>query len=289
MTVPKRRGSTTARTRALGAPGWFTYLVLLTAALLAIFPFYWMFVVASNDNSAINAVPPALLPGPNFVTRLQDVLSRFSFARPFFNSFLVSASVGLLVAFLCSLAGFAFAKLRFRGSNALLLLVVGTMMIPTQLSVVPMFLIVRELGWVNNLLALVVPSSVTAFGVFWMRQYIAGTVDDELIQAARVDGASTFQTFRKIVFPIMRPGAGVLGLFAFMESWNDFFWPGIVLTTQDSYTVQVALRQIQSRAYAIDQGLALTGSLMATAPLLLLFVLVGRQIVAGIMEGALKG
>jgi cellobiose transport system permease protein len=122
-----------------------------------------------------------------------------------------------------------------------------------------------------------------------MRQYVAGSVDDELIHAARVDGASTFQTFRMIVFPIMRPGAAVLGLFAFMESWNDFFWPGVILTTPDSYTVQVALRQIQSRAYAIDQGLALTGSLLATAPLLLLFVLVGRQIVSGIMEGALKG
>jgi cellobiose transport system permease protein len=284
-----RTGETRRRERAIGAPGWFTYLVLAAATLLSIFPFYWMFVVASNDVSAINAVPPAIIPGPNFVARVQDLLSRFDFTRPFLNSLIVATSVGVLVAFLCSLAGFAFAKLHFKGRDVLFVVVVGTMMIPTQLSIVPMFLIARELGWVNSLLALIVPFATSAFGVFWMRQYAAGAVDDELLQAARVDGATTFQTFRKIVFPLMRPGAAVLGLFAFMESWNDFFWPGIILTTPASYTVQVALRQVQTRSYAIDQGLALTGSLVATAPLLLLFVLLGRQIVSGIMEGALKG
>jgi cellobiose transport system permease protein len=275
--------------RELGAPRWFTYLVLAVAVGLSIFPFYWMFVASSNDSSAVNAVPPVVVPGSEFGHRVHEILSRFPFGRAFLNSFIVSLSVALLVVLLSSLAGYAFAKMRFRGRNALFVIVVGTMMIPTQLSVVPLFMIMRDLGWVNSLLALIVPSSVSAFGVFWMRQYIEGAVHDELIQAATVDGANSFRTFWHIVFPVIRPAAAVLGLFSFMDAWNDFLWPAIILNTPDHYTVQVALRQVQNQAYTIDYGIALAGSLMATAPLLLMFVLAGRQLVSGLMEGAVRG
>lgn len=277
------------RSHRLGRPGWFTYLVLGVATLLSVFPFYWMFVVASNDNSAVNAVPPVLLPGPNFPTRIQTILEQFPFDRAFLNSFIVAGAVAISIVFLCPLAGFAFAKMRFRGRNLLFVLTVGTMMIPSQLSVVPLFMEMSRLGLIDTLLALIAPSAVTAFGVFWMRQYISGAVHDELLAAARVDGASTFQTFRLIVFPIIRPGAAVLGLFAFMDAWNDFLWPAIALNSPENFTVQLGLRQIERQAYAVDYGVAMAGSLMATIPLLLLFVLLGRQIVAGIMDGAVKG
>ncbi len=122
-----------------------------------------------------------------------------------------------------------------------------------------------------------------------MRQYIQGAVHDEIIQAATVDGASSFQMFRMIIFPMIRPGAAVLALFAFIDAWNDFLWPSIVLNTPDNYTIQLALRQVQAQAYSIDYPVALAGAFMATAPLLLMFVLLGRQIVGGIMEGALRG
>ena len=283
------RNNRRGRIRRLGYPGWFTYIVLAVAALLSVFPFYWMFVVASNDNSVVNAIPPALVPGPNFPTRIKTILDQFPFDRAYLNSFVVAGAVGISIVFLCPLAGYAFAKMRFRGRNLLFVLTVGTMMIPSQLSVVPLFMEMSRLGWLDTLLALIAPSMVTAFGVFWMRQYVEGAIHDELIAAARVDGASSFQTFRLIVFPIIRPGAAVLGLFAFMDAWNDFLWPAIALNSPENFTVQLALRQIERQAYAVDYGIALAGSLMATLPLLLLFVLLGRQIVAGIMEGAVKG
>ena len=190
--------------------------------------------------------------------------------------------------FFSALAGFAFAKLRFRWRTPLFVLVVGTMMVPLQLGLVPQFLLIDRLGWVNDLRALIVPGLVTAFGVFWMRQAIDNAVPDELVQAAAVDGAGPFRTFWSIVLPSIRPAASVLGLFAFMFAWNDFLWPLIVLNDQDSFTVQVALRQLQTQAYVTDYGVQMAGIVLATAPLLLIFVLLGRQIVGGIMEGALK-
>ncbi len=268
--------------------GWFTYLVLAVTTACSLFPFYWMFVVASNDTSAINNVPPALLPGPNFIANAQQVFEAVPFWRNLFNSFLVAGLIALGQVFFSALAGFAFAKLRFRGRNALLVLIVGTMTVPLQLAVVPQFILITELGWVNDLKALIVPGLVTAFGVFWMRQAVDNSLPDELVDAANVDGASTSRVFWSIALPTIRPAASVLGLFAFMGAWNDFFWPLIVLNSPDSFTVQVALRQLQSQAYVTDYGVQMAGIVMATAPLLLIFVLLGRQIVGGIMEGALK-
>ena len=163
------------------------------------------------------------------------------------------------------------------------------MMVPLQLGVIPQFILISELGWVNDLRALIVPGIVTAFGVFWMRQAFDQGVPDELIQAAKVDGASNIRTFWSIALPVVRAPSAVLGLFAFMFAWNDFFWPLIVLNKQDSFTVQVALRQIQNQAYVTDFGIQMTATVLATIPLLVIFVVFGKQIVGGIMEGALKG
>jgi cellobiose transport system permease protein len=279
------------RRRRGGAPGrvgWFTYVVLGLTAVISLFPLYWMFVVASNDSSAINKVPPVLVPGDRFWDNAAQVFEAVPFGLNLFNSFVVSASIAIGQVLLSALAGFAFAKLRFAGRNALLVLVVGTMTVPLQLAVVPQFMIVTQLGWVNDLRALIVPGLVTAFGVFWMRQAIDNSLPDELVDAARIDGAGTFRTFWSIALPSIRPAASVLGLFAFMTAWNDFFWPLIVLNTPSSFTVQVALRQLQSQAYVTDYGVQMAGIVLATVPLLLMFVLLGKQIVGGIMDGALK-
>jgi len=268
--------------------GWFTYLVLGVTTLLSVFPLYWMFVVASNDSSAINDVPPALVPGDQFLANARQVFEAVPFGRNLLNSFIVSGSIAVGQVLLCALAGFAFAKLQFAGRNLLLALVIGTMMIPVQLAVVPQFIIVTELGWVNQLQSLIVPGLVTAFGVFWMRQAMDNSLPDELVDAARIDGARNVRIFWTIALPSIRPAASVLGLFAFMTAWNDFFWPLIVLNSPGSFTVQVALRQLQSQAYVTDYGVQMAGIVLATVPLLLMFVLLGRQIVGGIMEGALK-
>jgi len=162
------------------------------------------------------------------------------------------------------------------------------MTVPTQLSVIPQYLIMSWLNWVDTLQALVVPGLASAFGIFWMRQHITATISDELVQAATIDGANSWQVFWRIVFPIVRPAAFVLGLFGFVSAWNDFLWPFIVLKSPDRYTAQIAIKALQN-SYNIDLGLAMSGSFLATIPLVALFVLVGRRMVAGILEGAFKG
>lgn len=276
------------RTAAYNRVGWITYVVLALTTIASLFPIYWMFVVASNSSSDINNVPPVLVPGPNFLDNAAQVFDAVPFGRNLLNSLLVSGSIAIGQVLFSALAGFAFAKLDFPGRKALLLVVIGTMMVPLQLAVVPQFILITEIGWVNDLRALIVPGLITAFGVFWMRQAIDGSLPDELIDAARIDGAKNLRVFWSIALPSIRPAATVLGLFAFMGAWNDFFWPLIVLNSPDSFTVQVALRQLQSQAYVTDYGVQMAGIVMGTIPLLLIFLLLGRQIVGGIMEGALK-
>ena len=191
------------------------------------------------------------------------------------------------VVFFSTLAGYSFAKLRFRGSRGLFVFVIATTAVPTQLGVVPLFIVMSQLGWTGTLGAVIVPGLVTAFGVFWMTQYLSTALPDELIEAGRVDGANMFQTFWYIGFPAARPAAAMLGLFTFIATWTNFFWPFIVLDPSNP-TLPVALAQLQAN-YFVDYSIVLAGVLLATLPLLILFVVAGRQLVAGIMQGAVKG
>jgi cellobiose transport system permease protein len=265
-----------------------TYAVLTAMVLLSAFPLYWMFVVASTDSATAYSLPPRLYPGGNLLHLTGLVFDIVPFVQSLLNSVAVSAAIGIGQALICALAGFAFAKLVFPGRNTLFLIVVLTMTVPAQLSIIPQYLIVSRLNWVDTLQAVIVPGLVNAFGIFWMRQHIISVIDDELMHAARVDGASTWQIFWRIAFPLVRPAAYVLGLFGFVTAWNDFLWPFIVLKSPERYTVQIAIKALQS-SRDIDLGLAMAGSFLATLPLLVLFVFVGRRLVQGIMEGAFKG
>jgi cellobiose transport system permease protein len=191
------------------------------------------------------------------------------------------------VLFFCSLAGFAFAKLRFKGRNVLMVLLIATMTIPNQLGQVALYIIMGKLGWIGQLPAVVVPGLVTAFGVFYMRQYVSDAVPDEIVEAARVDGASTFRIYWSVVLPTLRPALGVLGLLTFAGTWNDFQWPFIVLFGSDQITVQVSLSTLASGQFIVYSRM-MAGAVLATIPLLMLFVVAGRQIVTGIMDGAVK-
>jgi cellobiose transport system permease protein len=189
--------------------------------------------------------------------------------------------------FFSTLAGFAFAKLRFRGRDPLFLFVVATLAVPTQLGIIPLYMAMADFGWVGGLWAVMVPNLVTALGVFWMRQYTVEAVPYELVEAARMDGCSMIKVYWHVCLPAVRPAAAFLGMFTFMTSWNDFLWPLVVLDASNP-TVQVALEKLQS-GYYIDYSLVLAGTTLATIPILIVFVLLGRQIVAGIMQGAVKG
>ncbi|SEH01832.1 cellobiose transport system permease protein [Nonomuraea solani] len=267
---------------------WWTYLMLALAAVACLFPLYWMFVVATTDTATATQLPPEVVPGGNFFHLAGLVFTTVPFVRSIVNSLIVAGTIGVGHAVLCSLAGFAFAKLRFPGRNVLFLIVVLTMTVPTQLAVIPQYMIISSLGWVDTLQAIIVPGLASAFGIFWMRQHLSTTISDEILQAARIDGATTWQIFWRIAFPLVRPAAFVLGLLGFVTAWNDFLWPFIVLKSPEMYTAQIAIKALQN-SFTVDLGLAMSGSFLATLPLIVLFVFVGRRMVAGIMDGAFKG
>jgi len=272
--------------------GPFTYLGLLLLLFLSAFPLYWSFVVSSHDNSALGAYPPVLTPGPNFrdnVHRLftADIVN-VDFWTALVNSTIVASVVTVSVVFFSALAGFAFAKLDFHGRKGLLLVVIATTIVPVQLGVIPLYIEMNHFGWINHLQAVIAPFLVTAFGVFLMRQYIVGSVPNELIDAARVDGCHTLRVFWNVILPAVRPIAAVLGLLTFMNTWNEFFWPLIVLSPHNP-TVQVAVSTISAAAYVPDYALIMTATFISILPLLVVFLVLGKQIIGGIMQGAVKG
>jgi cellobiose transport system permease protein len=286
----QRRMTSKARDHRRAGP--FTYLGLLLLLFLSAFPLYWSFVVASQDNSALGAYPPVVTPGGNFRDNVHRLFSaeivNVDFWTALINSAIVASVVTVSVVFFSALAGFAFAKLDFRGRKGLLLVVIATTIIPVQLGVIPLYIEMNHFGWINHLQSVIAPFLVTAFGVFLMRQYIVGSVPNELIDAARVDGCHTLRVFWNVVLPAVRPIAAVLGLLTFMNTWNEFFWPLIVLSPHNP-TVQVAVSTISAAAYVPDYALIMAATFISILPLLVVFLVLGKQIIGGIMQGAVKG
>lgn len=267
--------------------GPLSYVLLGIMAILSIFPLYWTMVAASTDNTRVSQTPPPFLPGPNLFSNLARAWDEAAMGKAMINSLIVAGVIALSTVMFATLAGFAFAKLRFKGRNALLMLVIGTMMVPPQLGVVPLFMMMAELGWSQQLPAVIFPTLVSAVGVFFMRQYLSEALPDELVEAGRVDGAHSLRIFWSIVLPVARPAMAVLFMITFVHAWNDFFWPFVVLDMTNP-TVPVALTQL-SAGYVRDQSLIMAGALLGTLPLLAMFIVFGRQIVSGIMAGAVKG
>ena len=267
-----------------------SYAALAFITFLSIFPFYWMFVVSSNTNAEISKSPPSLIPGGRFLIVAEKVLSAEGvyFNTALMNTFIVGISIAVAQVVFSAFAGFAFAKLNFKGRKFFILFIVGTMMLPSQLGIIPLFILIKNLQMIDTLYALIVPALVTAFGVFWMRQIIDAQVPNELLEAASIDGASVPRIFFGIVLPIIRQSSFVLGLFAFLASWNDYLWPTIVLQSPQNFTLQVALTQLKPM-YGLDYALQMGGAFLATAPLLILFIFVGRKLVSGVIDGAVKG
>ena len=263
-------------------------VMLAVVTAISAFPLYFMVVMASVPNDDITSVPPPLWPGDELWTNVGRVLDNpdVAFQTALVNSFLVAGICTVSVVLFSSLAGFAFAKLRFVGRQPLLAFVLLTMMVPIQLGMIPLYMLMSRLHLAGTLPAVILPFLVSAFGVFMMRQFVQQSVPDELLEAARLDGASVLRTFWFVVLPILRPAAAVLGLLTFMERWNDFLWPYLVLDLEHP-TVQVALSRLAG-GYYTDQSLVMAGTLLGVVPLLVVFLLFGRQIVGGILEGSVK-
>lgn len=262
------------------------HTVLMIGVLVSIFPFYWLVVMSTNQTSAIFAFPPKLTFGSYFMTNFNHVLDNTNFIRALFNTIFIAVLSTTLQLFFNSLTGFTFAKFQFPGSKVLFYVMIGTMMIPGQMLLVPQFMIIKSFGWVGSYKALIVPGIASAFGIFWIRQY-ALAIHNELLESARIDGCSKFGQYWRIALPILRPALAFLAITTFMGTWEDYLWPLIVLTDTSKFTLMLALQQLKS-VHTADYSMVMTGTLMATLPLIVIFLVVSRQFIAGIMEGAVK-
>ncbi|MCG5217436.1 carbohydrate ABC transporter permease [Streptosporangium sp. KLBMP 9127] len=266
-----------------------TKAALLFAILLSVFPIYWMIVIASRTTSQAVDTPPPLLPGGNLGENIARVFATEDahFITGLTNSLIVTSTVTLSVVLISTLAGFAFARLRFRGRKLLLGSILLTMMVPIQqMGIVPLYQLMVNLGWTGTLQAVILPFLLNGFGVFMMTQYTEQAVPHELVEAARVDGATTMRIYWNVILPAVRPGMAVLALQVFMLNWNEFMWPLIVLTPENP-TVQVSIAFLTGQ-HTADYALIFTGTALSVLPLLIVFIAFGRQIVGGLMEGAVK-
>lgn len=266
-----------------------TKVTLAFALVMSAFPIYYMFIMATRTNEDAVETPPPLLPGGHLGENVERLLATedANFVTGLVNSAIVATTVTVSVVLISTLAGFAFAKLRFPGSKLLLGLILVTMMVPLQqMGVVPLYELMVTLGWTGQLQSVILPFLVNGFGVFMMTQYTSQAVPDELVEAARVDGATTMGIYRRIIIPALRPGMAVLALLVFMQTWNEFMWPLIVLNP-DNPVVQTSIAALNS-AHGTDYVMLFTGTAASVLPLFVVFVLFGRQIVGGLMEGAVK-
>ncbi len=263
-------------------------LLLILLALVFIFPFYWLLTSAFKTQAQIFTVPPQWLPAPFTVQNFVDLYRETNLLRAFLNSVIVSGGHVVLSLWLCSLAGYAFAKFpQAPGHGKLFAFVLGTMMIPGAVTLIPTFLVMVKLHWINTYWAMIVPGAAGAFGIFWMRQYIGANVPDDLIHAARIDGCSEFGIYARVVLPIVRPALAALGIMQLIGSWNNLMWAFIVLRTQDMLTLPVVIYLLQGEIRT-PYGMLMAGGLLATLPLVLAFLCFQKSFIAGITAGAVK-
>jgi cellobiose transport system permease protein len=263
------------------------HAVLMFGVLVSLFPFYWMVVMASNTTPDIFSYPPKLVIGSHLFENMGKVLDNIDFFGSMLLTLIASLGVTVLVLFFDSLAAFAFAKYEFPGRDVLFAVLLATFMIPTQLSLVPQFVTLAEFGWIGSLKALITPGAANAFGIFWMRQYARGAIPDELVAAAKVDGAGFFRQYLTVGLPVLRPGLAFLGIFTFINVWNDYLWPLIVMTDPNRLTLQVALDQLNG-IYGTDYSMVMAGALMSVIPLIGVFLIGGRHFIADLAAGAMK-
>lgn len=275
---------TQGQQRRLGR--WMINGALAAAAAVTLFPLLWMISASLMAPGEASTSPPPLWPAHGTLANYRELFTRGSFAGHLANSLLLA-----VLATLCSLAlhvsaGYAFAKLRFRGREALMKGLLTLMLVPGQVAMIPLFLMLKELGLVNTYAGVLVPAMTSVFGIFLVRQY-ALSIPDELIEAARLDGASEARVFWSVILPVLRPILVTLAIFAFLGSWNDFLWPLIVLTDDSRQTLPVALASL-SREHAADAELMMAGAVVTIVPVLIVFLALQRYYLRGLMAGSVK-
>ncbi|MGH3146640.1 MAG: carbohydrate ABC transporter permease [Rubrobacter sp.] len=282
MSVKTTKGAGRGTVGSLGLQ-----LVLILGVIISVFPFYWSFIGATNSSGEIFSVPPNFLPGDEAAQNFRNLQEEIGFARAMGNSLFIALTYTVLGVLISSLAGYAFAKFRFRGRESIFFVLLLAVIVPYQVTLVPLFQIMVFLGWINTFQAIVLPNLALPFGIFLMRQNMTSLPDD-LIEAARVDGCGELRIFWNIVLPTMRPALAALAIYMFVFQWNNFMWPLIALRTEEMYTVPVALSSLIG-LQRIDYGQLMMGTSLAVIPIMIFFLLLQRQFIAGILSGSVKG
>jgi multiple sugar transport system permease protein len=261
--------------------------LLIGGAAITLFPLLWMLSVSFMQPGEASTFPPPLLPAHATLANYHELFERAGMGRYLVNSLLIATAATLLSLLFNLAAGYAFAKLRFAGRERVFQTLLGALVIPGQVAMIPLFLMMKWFGLVNSYGGVIVPALASVFGIFLVRQY-ARSIPDELLEAARIDGAGEFRIFTQIVMPLLKPIMVTLAIFTFLAAWNDFMWPLIVLTGQEHYTLPIALASL-SREHVQDSELMMAGSVVTVVPVLVLFLALQRYYLEGLLLGSVKG
>ena len=271
--------------RRLGQAGYYIISILL--AVLALIPFLWMISTSLKSRGALMSIPIEWIPAEPTLDGYAKVFSRFPFLRTIGNSLLISVAYTLITLISASMAAFAFAKLRFRGSGAILSVYIATMMIPTQVTMIPLFVVMNRLGLIDSYASVILPSMFKPFAVFLLVQQMK-TIPNDYIDAARIDGAGLFHIYFRVALPLCIPTLATLAVTTFMESWNDYLWPLLMLTDRNKMTLPIALSTLNGQ-YSTEYNVLMAGSLISMIPIIIIYIAAQKQFKSGLMAGGIKG
>jgi multiple sugar transport system permease protein len=274
--------------RFVVAGRWWLYVLLALGLVLTVVPFLWMLLGSFKTQRELLQASPTLLPEDPTTANYERLWSRLDLPRFFWNSTFIAVMITLGNLLFCSMVGYALAKLRFVGRNLLFLLVLGTLLVPSAVLLVPLFVLMARLELVDSLWAVILPAAAGPLGVFLMRQFMLG-IPDDLIEAARVDGAREFTIFWKIALPLSVPALAALGIITFLPAWNALLWPLVVLTSQDNYTLPVALAIFARGQFQADYGLLMAGSVALVVPVIAIFLLLQKHFTESVTMTGIKG
>lgn len=275
--------------RSRGAAKVILYGVLLLISLLMLLPFYWMFVLSTHSTPNIFSFPPPFWFGSNLGNNFAAMRESVDILRSFFNSLTITSLHTALVLLFCSMGGYAFAVYNFPGRRVLFAILLSTMMIPAISGIIPWFFLISKLGWINNIMALVIPGAANAFGIFWMRQYCQNNVPVSLVEAAKIDGCAEWKIFFKVIAPILLPAYSALGIMQFVSVWNDFMTPMLVLRDTKRHTLPLMLSYMRGDpTRGVNVGALMLASTLTVLPLLIAFLSASKYFMSGLTSGAIK-
>lgn len=266
---------------------FFLYFAVIFLSIITLIPFLWMISASFMQTGEANTYPPKLIPSNFTLEHYITLFNNLHLTTYFINSMIIASGVTFFSLFINSMGGYAFAKFRFKKKKTLFNALLSSMIIPGQVTMLPVFLILKNLGLINSYFAIIIPGMASIFGIFLIRQFVMG-IPDSLIEAAKMDGAGEFEVYYRVILPLCKPILVTLGIFTFMGTWNDFLWPLIVMTDSNMYTMPVALASL-SGEHRDDTELMMAGSFLTILPVIIVFLALQKYYIKGIMMGSVKG